>query len=69
MVSGTLARWGKSGPGNWVRIYANKSHVFMVIAGLRFDTSSMGAGGGSGPRWRATVRPTKGFKLRHPAGF
>lgn len=69
MVSGTLARWGKGGRGNWVTIYANKNHVFMVIAGLRFDTSSMGAGGGKGPRWRGTVRSTSGFKVRHPAGF
>ncbi len=69
MVSGTLARWGKSGRGNWVTIYANKNHVFMVIAGLRFDTSSTGAGGGKGPRWRGTVRSTSGFKVRHPAGF
>lgn len=69
MVSGTLSRWGKSGRGNWVTIYAHKNHVFMVIAGLRFDTSSMGAGGGKGPRWRGTVRSTSGFKVRHPAGF
>lgn len=69
LVSGDLAKWGAKGAGNWVRIYANRNHVFMVIAGLRFDTSSYGAGGGSGPRWRGTVRPTRGFKLRHPAGL
>jgi cell wall-associated NlpC family hydrolase len=69
LVSGDLARWGGKGAGNWVRIYANRTHVFMVIAGLRFDTSSYGAGGGDGPRWRSTVRPTGGFKLRHPPGL
>lgn len=69
LVSGGLAKWGARGAGNWVRIYANKNHVFMVIAGLRFDTSAYGAGGGKGPRWRASVRPTGGFKLRHPAGL
>ena len=69
MVSGDLAKWGYKGPGNWVRVYAHKNHVFMVVAGLRFDTSSYGAGGGSGPRWRSTVRPTGGFKLRHPPGL
>jgi hypothetical protein len=68
MVSGTFAKWGKRGAGNWIRIYANKSHVFMVIAGLRFDTSAYGFGG-KGPRWRGTVRPTGGFALRHPAGL
>lgn len=69
LVSGDLAKWGAGGAGNWVRIYANRTHVFMVIAGLRYDTSSYGAGGGDGPRWRSTVRPTGGFKLRHPAGL
>lgn len=67
--SGGFAKWGAKGAGNWVRIYAHKNHVFMVIAGLRFDTSAMGARGGKGPRWRDTVRPTKGFKLRHPVGL
>ena len=69
LSSGGLARWGKKGAGNWVRIYAHKNHVFIVIAGLRFDTSPMGAQGGKGPRWRDTVRDTKGFKLRHPVGL
>lgn len=69
LTSGGLAKWGKSGAGKWVRVYAKKDHVFMVVAGLRFDTTPWGASGGKGPRWRATVRPTKGFKLRHPAGL
>ena len=41
----------------------------MVIAGLRLDTSSAGAGGGKGPRWRAKGRPTAGYTVRHPRGF
>ncbi len=65
MVSGQLARWGSNGPGRWVRVYAHGTHVFMVIAGLRYDTSPWGYGD-NGPRWRSTVRPTKGFALRHP---
>jgi cell wall-associated NlpC family hydrolase len=69
MVSGELAKGGSKGAGNWVRIYANKTHVFMVIAGLRFDTSAYGSPGGDGPRWRSGVRPTGGFKLRHPPGL
>jgi hypothetical protein len=67
--SGGLAKWGARGAGNWVRVYAHKNHAFMVVAGLRFDTTPYGASGGKGPRWRATVRPTKGFKLRHPRGL
>ena len=66
MVSGGLAKWGKSGKGRWIQIYANKGHVFMVIAGLRFDTSGWGE---RGPRWRTEQRGTRGFKLRHPAGL
>jgi hypothetical protein len=66
MVSGGLASWGVKGRGRWVQIYANKGHVFMVIAGLRFDTSGAGE---SGPRWRVEPRFTKGFRLRHPAGL
>ncbi|HXR59939.1 MAG TPA: hypothetical protein VN732_01285, partial [Solirubrobacterales bacterium] len=27
-------RWGAGGAGSWVRIYANKEHVYAVIAGL-----------------------------------
>jgi len=66
LVSGDLAKWGLNGRGRWVQIYANSGHVFMVIAGLRFDTSGAGE---SGPRWREEPRFTKGFKLRHPAGL
>lgn len=68
MVSGTLANWGSRGPGRWVRIYANSEHVFMVIAGVRFDTTPWYPGE-KGPRWRTTVRSTKGFSLRHPVRY
>lgn len=68
MVSGQLARWGSNGAGRWVRIYANSEHVFMVIAGLRFDTTPWFPGE-KGPRWRTTVRGTKGFALRHPLRY
>jgi cell wall-associated NlpC family hydrolase len=68
LTSGTFTRYGKSGLGKWISIYANKGHVFMVVAGLRFDTSAYGSGA-KGPRWRLTGRPAKGFKVRHPAGL
>ena len=60
-------RYGRPGLGRWVSIYANRGHVFMVIAGLRFDTSPYGSGE-RGPRWRGSGRPAAGFKVRHPAG-
>ena len=67
--SGRFMRWGKRGPGQWFTVYTNPGHAYVVIAGLRLDTSSAGAGGGKGPRWRATGRPTTGYKVRHPRGF
>ena len=39
----------------------------MVVAGLRFDTSAVGEklNSGSGPRWRATKRPAKGYTAKY----
>lgn len=62
-------KWGKKGPNRWVKIFASKEHVFMVIAGLRWDTSYITDGDRSGPGWSEMKRPTRGFKLRHPAGI
>jgi hypothetical protein len=62
-------RWGGGGGGSWVRIYANREHVFAVIAGLRWDTSFSEDGDRSGPGWSEELRPTGGFRLRHPLGL
>jgi hypothetical protein len=62
-------RWGSGGGGSWVRIYANREHVFAVIAGLRWDTSYSEDGDRSGPGWSEEMRPTGGFRLRHPLGL
>jgi len=69
-VSGQLAHYGSPGPGKWITIYANAEHVFMVVAGLRFDTRN-DPEGISGPRWKmaapeASILPK--FAVRHPAG-
>jgi hypothetical protein len=64
LTSGMFARWGRPGKGQWVTIYANKNHVFMVVAGLRWDTSYITDGDKSGPGWSEFQRPTKGFKVR-----
>jgi len=66
LVSGALARWGESGPGTWISVYGNAGHAYMVVAGLRFDTSGRGE---SGPRWRPEPRSGSGFRVRHPAGL
>ena len=59
--------WGSAGRGVWITVYANASHAYMVIAGLRFDTSAVGEklNSGSGPRWRATKRPAKGYTAKY----
>jgi hypothetical protein len=71
MVSGQLAYWGQAGIGKWITIYANDEHVFMVVAGLRFDTRD-DLGGVSGPRWKVSgpePRDEGLFAERHPAGL
>jgi hypothetical protein len=60
--------WGEAGPGRWITIYANKAHVYMVVAGLRFDTGGDIAGE-TGPRWHAEPPYPKGFVVRHPVGY
>ncbi len=66
-TSGDLARGGEPGPGKWITIYANAGHTFMVVDGIRYDTS--GRGGPLGTRWNASPRSTAGFKVRHPKGY
>jgi hypothetical protein len=71
LVSGQLASWGSPGPGSWITVYANRTHTYMVIAGLRYDTSPRGewVDQGRGPRWRYTLRAPTGFAIRHWAGL
>jgi hypothetical protein len=68
LVSGSFATWGEAGPGKWITIYANKAHVYMVVAGLRWDTGGDLAGE-TGPRWHAEPPYPKGFVVRHPVGY
>ena len=69
--SGTLESFGEPGPGQWVTIYANADHVFMYVAGLRWDThDAAGPGDGSaGIGWHPMIRSAAGFVARHPAGL
>jgi hypothetical protein len=67
LTSGDFVRWGRSGKGSWITIYAHGGHGFLVIAGLRFDTGWNNAG--RGPRWSEQMRPTDGYTVRHPAGL
>jgi hypothetical protein len=71
--------WGDPGPGRWVTIYATDMptpHVFIVLAGLRLDTSHNGTDVGpnrdeNGPRWRILDHiPTWAhWSVRHPRGL
>ena len=78
-VAQDYVHWGAPGPGRWVTIYATDSptpHVFIVIAGLRLDTSHDGTDVGpnrneDGPRWRILDHiPTwASWAVRHPPGL
>jgi hypothetical protein len=68
--SSTFMRWGERGPGQWITVYTNPGHAFVVIAGMRLDTSPAGDRSGlRGPRWRPTLRSTRGFRARHFEGL
>jgi hypothetical protein len=66
LASGPLMSWGKPGPGKWVTIYSSPGHVYMYVAGVRFDTSNSRV---TGSRWSNTVRSNAGFVARHPEGL
>jgi cell wall-associated NlpC family hydrolase len=56
--------WGDPGPGQWITVYSNPGHAYMVIAGIRFDTS------GAPPRYQsAAARSSAGFVATHPPGY
>jgi cell wall-associated NlpC family hydrolase len=67
LASGPLMSWGEPGPGKWVTIYSSPGHVYMEVAGVRFDTSGAQA---TGSRWQNDLRGRRpGFVARHPAGL
>jgi hypothetical protein len=82
--SSSFMHWGDKGEGSWITIYTNPGHAFMVVAGLRFDTSmrtpvaatarkssrrSHRSSRTLSSRWSTTMRPSDGYKVRHPVGF
>ena len=66
MVSGDFEDWGDPGPGRWITIYANAGHVWMEVAGWRFDTVALAEGG---TRWARGGGEFAGFVVRHPPGL
>jgi hypothetical protein len=69
--SGSLQRWGERGRGSWITVYTNPGHAYVVIAGLRFDTS-IPDDGQEGPGWSKDVKAglvNGPFRKRHFAGL
>jgi cell wall-associated NlpC family hydrolase len=66
LASGPLMSWGEAGRGKWVTFYANPGHVYLEVAGIRFDTSGAKA---TGSRWQNELRTNVGFVARHPPGL
>jgi cell wall-associated NlpC family hydrolase len=58
--------WGERGRGSWVTVRTNPSHAYLVVAGLRFDTSARKR---TGTRWSEQMRSARGFRGRHPEGL
>jgi peptidoglycan hydrolase-like protein with peptidoglycan-binding domain len=64
--SSGLMRWGSRGRGEWVTVRTNPGHAYLIVAGLRFDTSARKQTGG---RWSEQMRSARGFAARHPKGL
>ena len=76
--SGRFMRWGRAGKGRWITVITNPGHAYVVLAGLRLDTSMAGmsrtrriaaSAFERGPRWRPMPRSPRGFVKRHPVSF
>jgi hypothetical protein len=73
--SGSFMKWARRGKGRWITVYTNPGHAYVVIGGLRLDTSGGDrlapdeARSGRGPRWRKYRRSSAGFTARHPLGY
>jgi hypothetical protein len=82
--SSSFMKWGDPGVGSWVTIYTNPGHAYMVVAGLRFDTSmrtpiassarksttrTRRASTMQSTRWSTKMRSSSGYTIRHPVGF
>ncbi len=66
LASGPFMKWGKPGKGKWVTIYTNPGHMFLMVAGARFDTSGKKV---TGSRWQSSMRRGGEYVVRHPPGL
>ena len=67
-VAAEFMHYGEPGPGKWITIEASAGHVYMYVAGIRFDTSAQSAAD-HWSRWQNGVRSNAGFEARHPPGL
>jgi hypothetical protein len=61
--------FGQPGRGRWVTVWARRGHVYLIVAGLRLDTTPYPDRGREGSDWRVSGRDTSRFVARHPAGL
>lgn len=84
MVSGDYEKWGAPGPGKYVTVFSNPTHVFIEVDGIVMDTawysSVQPTSPGSGPRWQPSSMiqaqvngdasaGNGGFTETHPVGL
>jgi hypothetical protein len=69
LASGDLMSWGQDGPGQWITVYAHGGHAYLVVAGLRLDTSLRDDPSRTGPQWSRKLRRSASYQPRHPRGF
>jgi len=64
-------KYGQSGRGKWITVYARNGHTYAIIAGLRLDTTPYITDHDKwAPGWQVTERvPAGGFEARHPVGL
>jgi len=64
--SGSFMSWARRGRGEWVTVRTNPGHAYLIVAGLRFDTSARSV---TGSRWSEQMRSARGYVARHPRGM
>ena len=69
LVARDLMHYGDPGPGRWITVLAKREHTYILIAGLRLDTTDFRYGSHAGPRWHGYLRLGRGFEVRHPVGL
>jgi septal ring factor EnvC (AmiA/AmiB activator) len=65
-TSDEFMSYGDAGDGSWVTIHATDGHVWMTIAGWRFDTVALAE---DGTRWSQGGGEFGGYVDRHPPGL